>query len=448
MILVHFTAPLNGFISNYEYQLTTTTGNPASIRRPHGVIYSADEWDSPEAEQGGGDPQGGIMSTASDQDKDRQILAANSILGYYEDSNGPLANWMTQVDDNVRIVDMNIPGTHDSATWNYTDATQTSLLPITGTLPPAIAFQCQSRSLFQMLGDGIRFFDLRIGFLPDHERLGFYHAAALLSSEAYLEDVFEGFYKWLRDHSTETLLVSIKVDNATFGVPESKKQIATEKLQRMVYKLLVEDGKDYWVLKDSELSTLGECRGKMIFIQRIDWDQVRADPNLQPLGIPLPPPVFLDNHPNFEIIYNNNIVSNTTGAGKAYVEDYYNILPNPTSVQNKVSQKVDAVLKHLHLAATSSGEQNSHPDGLFITFTSGGALLNTPPVTPKTLALGTQTIRGVNQQLFEALVQEQLLSQDRSKSRLGIVILDWYFHTPGLVESIIGLHNTENNPAT
>ncbi|PLW43510.1 hypothetical protein PCASD_06770 [Puccinia coronata f. sp. avenae] len=154
----------------------------------------------------------------SDETENR-ILNAAPILGFYEQSNAKLSDWMSNVPDDTPITSMSIPGTHDAATWNYTQATQDSLEAVTGKIPPAIAYQCQDRSLFQMLGDGIRFFDLRVGFLPDHQQLGFFHASALLSTTATLPDVLLGFYKWLDHHPTETILVSIKVDNATFGNP-------------------------------------------------------------------------------------------------------------------------------------------------------------------------------------------------------------------------------------
>ncbi|KAA1067528.1 hypothetical protein PGT21_008303 [Puccinia graminis f. sp. tritici] len=59
-------------------------------------------------------------------------------------SNGRLSNWNGQRSRRSRDHEHgSIPGTHDAATWNYTQATQDYLEPVTGKLPPAIAFQCQ-----------------------------------------------------------------------------------------------------------------------------------------------------------------------------------------------------------------------------------------------------------------------------------------------------------------
>lgn len=375
-------------------------------QRPHGLIFSGDEVAI------GVDVEVGVDYSTQNQ-SDRRVLAASPILGFYNQSNGPLADWMGDVPDNTSLIDMNIPGTHDSATWNYTEATQRSMTNITGQLPPAIAYQCQDRSLFQMLGDGIRFLDLRIGFLPGSQELGFFHASALQSPTATLPDVLLGFYRWLDDHPTETVLISMKVDNATFADPPSDGQPSSPKLQSMVHELLTNElGSRYWLQKNGTLGTLGEARGKLVFLQRIQWDSPM-------LGIALPPSQFNDNDPAFALVYNER-----TGA-TVYIEDFYNILPNPSTFEDKVSWKLEITVENLIRA---SGPK--HSDQLFISFASGGALRNTPPVTPQMLAVGSNGTAGVNSGLTE------YLSQNRGK-RFGIVILDWYASSPELVKSII-----------
>ncbi|KAH9814742.1 PLC-like phosphodiesterase [Melampsora americana] len=375
-------------------------------QRPHGLIFSGDEVAI------GIEVEVGVDHSTQNQ-SERQILAASPILGFYNQSNGPLADWMADVPDNTSLIDMNIPGTHDSATWNYTEETQSSMTNITGQLPPAIAYQCQDRSLFQMLGDGIRFLDLRIGFLPGSQELGFFHASALQSSTATLPDVLLGFYRWLDDHPTETVLISMKVDNATFADPPSHAQPSSPKLQSMVHELLTNElGSRYWLQKNGTLGTLGEARGKLVFLQRIQMDTPM-------LGIALPPSQFNDNDPAFALVYNER-----TGA-TAYIEDFYNILPNPSTFEDKVAWKLEITVENLIRA---SGPK--HSDQLFISFASGGALRNTPPVTPQMLAVGANNTAGVNSGLIE------YFSHYRGK-RFGVVILDWYASSPDLVKSII-----------
>jgi len=130
-----------------------------------------------------------------------EILARGApILGPLSDAQCSAAqrrtcDWMSKVPDSTKIIHMNLPGTHDSATGrstllmvaaaglqchlltgNYSDARQAELLRYTGPIPwPAKAYRCQQRSLFQMLNDGIRVFDLRYAYNPGNDTIGFYH---------------------------------------------------------------------------------------------------------------------------------------------------------------------------------------------------------------------------------------------------------------------------------
>jgi 1-phosphatidylinositol phosphodiesterase len=60
----------------------------------------------------------------------------------------------------------------------------------------------------------------------------------LLDNTAILEDVFWGLYYWLDANPTETILVSIKIDNGDNTVA----------LQQQLYSLFTDaDVADYWV---------------------------------------------------------------------------------------------------------------------------------------------------------------------------------------------------------
>jgi 1-phosphatidylinositol phosphodiesterase len=150
----------------------------------------------------------------------QQILeTASPIFGVY-DYNATATNtsiWMKKYPDSTQLVHMNIPGTHDSSTWNYSQATQDSLLHITevdGVTPsPAAIYRCQERSYFDMLNAGIRAFDIRYSFDATNSSLVVYHSAALQSETALLSDIMFGFYQWLDDHPSETLLLSFSKSN-------------------------------------------------------------------------------------------------------------------------------------------------------------------------------------------------------------------------------------------
>lgn len=106
--------------------------------------------------------------------------------------------------------------------------------------------------------------------------------------------------------------------------------------------------------------------------------------------------------------------------------------PNLNATVN-IGAKVDAVRKHLDLAAASSslntradgkGEEEEEEGDLFLTFTSAEHSANDPSVTPIIMALGNGTEYtpegGVNRQLVK-----NILPTLKGK-RVGIVIIDFW----------------------
>ena len=207
-------------------------------------------------------------------------------------------------------------------------------------------------------------------------------ADALLSETATLQDVLLGLYYWLANHPTETLLLSLKVDNGPTDAA----------LQQEVYNLIATGtGTKHWVQLSNEvilglmilssthflrylykLGTLGHARGKAILLRRFSW----AD---------LPPPVpssvpginlsdgFADNDPDFVIPYNP--VKNLS----AHVEDYYAIFGTDTTAQ-KVDTKVQAVANHIQKAVLDVGNSSN----FWMTFASGGGFVGSlQTVVPK-----------------------------------------------------------------
>lgn len=123
---------------------------------------------------------------------------ASPIFGEYSKQTNSKTEWMKGYPDDTLLVHMNIPGTHDSATWNYTQATQDAMRGITDlnqvTPPVPETFRCQELPLIDMLNMGIRAFDLRYAFDPTNSTIIFYHSQGLLSETATLDDVLFGFY--------------------------------------------------------------------------------------------------------------------------------------------------------------------------------------------------------------------------------------------------------------
>ncbi|KIY52125.1 PLC-like phosphodiesterase, partial [Fistulina hepatica ATCC 64428] len=274
-------------------------------------------------------------------------------------------DWMAKYADDTKLVQMNIPGTHDSATWNYSQATQDSLLEYTGIIAPAVFFRCQDQSIFDMLNAGIRFLDLRVAWNPDNETIGFYHSEAVLSPTTTIEDVFIGFYSWLNAHPTETLLISVNHESDTGTSDDAR-------FYEHLYNLFNSaPATDYWVQTNGTLGTLGEARGKLTLFQRYSNDLLPSN-DTHSIGIYLPPNLWLDNNPNITIVYNDALDQ------IAYIEDYYEIeLPIGSGAAENIQWKYNATTAHIQDAI------DYNPDQLYLSFASAEHDVDILPETPK-----------------------------------------------------------------
>lgn len=325
------------------------------------------------------------------------------ILGYDEgcSKKSKTCDWMAKFPDNTKLVHMNLPGTHDTAAWNYSDATQASLLRYTGPIPPASVFRCQEHSLLQSLNEGIRVFDLRYAYNPGNDTIGFYHSKALLAPQTTLEDVLFGLYAWLDKHPTEAVLVSMNFEAGS----GSRNDVA---LQEHLYSIFQTDlAKKYWV-QDNGI--------------RFTYNLVGPTSSRR-IGIHLDAAKWTDNGKAIELVYNaaqNQI---------AYIEDYYymDALPVNSSATENIELKYNATVAHLQSATVNNRDQ------LYISFASASHNDAEPTVSPRTMALGNGTdVPGVNHKLLPWF-------QAHKGMRFGVVMLDFYDSVPGLVEAIIGL---------
>ncbi|KAG6908848.1 hypothetical protein DXG01_003014 [Tephrocybe rancida] len=356
------------------------------------------------------------------------------ILGYDNGcSTSKVCDWMAKFPDSTKLVHMNLPGTHDSATWNYSDATQASLLRYTGPIASAETYRCQEHSLLQSLNEGIRVFDLRFAYNPGNDTIGFHHgeysvpyyirsatqlfaANALLAPHTTLEDVLFGLYSWLDKHPTEAVLVSLNYESGT-GTPNDAA------LQEHLYNIFESDlAKKYWLQSNGTLGTLGQARGKLTLLQRFTYSLLPSSSSKR-IGIFLDGAHWTDNGKIIELTYN-------AGAKQvAFIEDYYymdELSPDAGTAAN-VDLKYTTTIAHIQNAT------QFNPNQLYISFASASHNDAIPQVSPKVMAIGDGAgIPGVNQKLLPWL-------QQRKGQRFGVVMLDFYDAVPGLVEAVIGL---------
>ncbi|KAL3707481.1 hypothetical protein TMatcc_005460 [Talaromyces marneffei ATCC 18224] len=351
---------------------------------------------------------------------------ASSIFGEYFKSTNHFSDWMKNYPDDTLLVHMNIPGTHDSSTWNYTQATQNSLRGITNLnqvlLWTPLAYRCQELPFIHMLNMGVRAFDLRIAFDPTNTTLIFYHAQALLSQKAGLDIVLFGFYQWLDDHPSETIFLSIKYEGSTARHAQNNAAV-----QLSLYEVLTTPAAHaYFVQKKDELGTLGEARGKIILMRRFDLDQLPRWYTENLPGLHFSPNLWIDNGADFTLVYN------TEKNLRAYIEDYFMIqTPFGSTVAENIQWKYNATVAHLKKAASST-----YKGSLFWTFASSVNLLTLPPIWPQIQALGNGTEYTPNGGVNHMLVQ--FLKQQRG-NRMGIVMFDFYDQPSDLIETFLSL---------
>jgi 1-phosphatidylinositol phosphodiesterase len=357
---------------------------------------------------------------------DKVLNDASPIFGEYVKTTNRTAEWMKHYADDTLLVHMNIPGTHDSATWNYTQATQDSLIGITDlnqvTVPTPLTFRCQELSLINMLNMGIRAFDLRYAFDPTNTTLIFYHSQALLSETATFNDVLFGFYQWLDDHPSETLFLSLQYEGSTALHASNDAAV-----QLQLYDALTTPAAQaYFVQTKDELGTLGQARGKITLMRRFDLDQLPASYTDNLPGLHFSPSLWTDNSPDITLVYNTE--KNLT----AYIEDYYEPLtPYGSSAAENIQWKYNATVANIERAVSTA-----HADSLFWTWASSENTDTVPYVWPEIQALGNGTEYtpkgGVNNLLVPFLEQQK-------GKRVGIVMFDFFDQPGDLIETFLSL---------
>jgi 1-phosphatidylinositol phosphodiesterase len=348
---------------------------------------------------------------------------ASPIFGPYAKSSCSTASWMRHYPDSTKLVHMNLPGVHDAQTWNYSQATQDALKHVTNldgniVYPPEI-YRCQEKSIIDMLNAGIRVFDVRYAYDPTNSTLVFWHSEALMSETATVEDVLFGFYRWLDEQPSETLMLSFQYEGGT--TINAKNDAATQ--MELFRTLTTPAAKKYFLQTKDRFGTLGEARGKITLLKRFDLDQLPASYGDALPGIHFSPALWTDNGVDIALSYNS--AKHLT----AYIEDYYQPnAPIGMGAAYNIELKLNATTQHLVKAS------EMYPDSLFWSFASSNHDVDSPPETPRIMALGNGAELtpkgGVNQQLVPFL-------KGMKGKRVGIVMFD-FFDTPGdLVQALL-----------
>ena len=229
-----------------------------------------------------------------------------------------LNNWMQDIEDNRLVCKMSIPGTHDTAADSGNDWVKT-----------------QDKNIEQQLNSGIRFFDIRL--VHDNGVLKLCHGSHIFDT-TFVGDVLKTTAEFLKEHPSETVIMTIKRDHDLDKDSGTKYRGALQKALEGDRALT-----PYMVKSFRSDFTLGDLRGKMLIISRDGWIMTPSG-NI---------PSWPDN-----ASFTSSIESTNGSSTPIHVEDHY---------KSRASDKVSYVAQNVRKAkAAFSSSQNDW----FITFSS------------------------------------------------------------------------------
>ena len=150
------------------------------------------------------------------------------------------SEWMKHVDDNTKLTELSIPGTHDSGARH-------SIGDVAG--------KCQDLSIKDQLASGVRFLDIRLKL--SNNQLVVVHD--FVDQALSFEDLVEDLVSFIEKNTSETLIVSIKEDASPSNSTSSFDSALVKQLSYY---------KELFVFDDALPVTLGEARGKIYLISR------------------------------------------------------------------------------------------------------------------------------------------------------------------------------------
>jgi 1-phosphatidylinositol phosphodiesterase len=201
----------------------------------------------------------------------------------------------------LNITQLSIPGTHNSHAIKTNVEVESNsqvnfashallnpgIVAMYAELYTAIA-TCQLDPMWKQLQNGVRFFDLRVRSWEKFENEGGRWAFGLCHGSAKLKEsltqVLDGMADFLRNHPTETLLISIKWDEEKLNGGSSHTTVPDWNLRFGVSEIW---DKYKW-FRGAHWPNLSEVRGRAILVRRF-WS-----PDNETLGINFDNPSYYD----------------------------------------------------------------------------------------------------------------------------------------------------------
>lgn len=239
-------------------------------------------------------------------------LPQDSYVALFESSD--LDRWMDKLNDNVPIGALSIPGTHNSPTCHNA--------------PPSV--RCQAVSPLEQLQNGVRFFDIRVQvpepFDGGSDKLVLVHSVfpISLTGNKYFRDLYNECRRFLDEHPSETLIMSMKREGSGKGTDEQLSRVLKDHYTNP----------DQWWTRPW-LPRLGEARGKIVLVRRFNLEEGLKH-EWDDKGWGIDGAVWADNTPNA-----------TCPSGDLVVQDFYEV-----AEQASIDTKVQYVRDHMERSGT------------------------------------------------------------------------------------------------
>lgn len=230
--------------------------------------------------------------------------------------------WMSELEDDLPLSALSIPGTHNSPTY-YT------------ALPTV---RCQAVDIKTQLQNGVRFLDIRVQ--PENpldaskDHLILVHSAfpVSLTGNKYLRDVIKVVDAFLDVNPSETVILSIKRE----GVGKS----TDEQLCKILHDHYVRDRSNWF--SENRIPTLGEVRKKKVLVRRFCLDDCLKDENMgNGWGIDAE-------------CWPDNCVDGSCAGGNIRIQDFYEV-----SAAETIHLKIRYSIEQLIRSAQSIFDLNS-----------------------------------------------------------------------------------------
>ncbi|KAK5947288.1 hypothetical protein PMZ80_001438 [Knufia obscura] len=311
-------------------------------------------------------------------------LPDESFVALYESSD--LERWMDRIDDKVPLGALSVPGTHNAPTCHNA--------------PPSV--RCQAVSPVEQLKNGVRFFDIRVQvpepFDGGSDKLVLVHSVfpISLTGNKYFRDLYNECRKFLDEHPSETLIMSMKREGSGKGTDEQLGRVLKDHYT---------NPNQWWTRP--WLPRLGEARGKIVLIRRFNLEEgLKHEWDNKGWGID--GSVWADNTPNA-----------MCPSGDICVQDFYEVKEAPS-----IDQKITYCREHLERSGCCrinyDDEHAKIP--LYINFLSASNFWNVGTWPEKIAAK-------VNPAIVAHTCTKHMLEDDgRVKEgdwSTGIVVCDW-----------------------